>query len=186
MILKVGRKARREKDRLPAPLPKTDRLPAPPPKASGSGKPTKNAVVQSGAHGRQDVDQDSTKSRGNVNDNADSICWFCHADVTNLANNKCAGCRKVKTPLSSLQILIHFDIIFSCFRRATATRGARERIGSDMEIIASRCRRRSGRRLRQRRQKMKGDEMSVTYEQSKLESEEEIFSKVEYSTILNS
>ena len=31
----------------------------------------------------------------NVNDRADSICWFCHADVTNLENNKCAGCRKV-------------------------------------------------------------------------------------------
>ena len=101
MILKVGRKAKREKDRLPAPSPKTASLPAvPPPKASGSGKPTKpeNAVVQSGAHGRQDVDQDSAKSRGNVNDNADSICWFCHADVTKLENNKCAGCRKVTHP----------------------------------------------------------------------------------------
>ena len=45
--------------------------------------------------------QDSTAAQASVNDNADSICWFCHADVTNLANNKCAGCRKVRT----LQIL---------------------------------------------------------------------------------
>ena len=28
-------------------------------------------------------------------DNADSICWFCHIDVSNLENSKCAGCRKV-------------------------------------------------------------------------------------------
>ena len=39
-----------------------------------------------------------------VDANADSICWFCHADVTKLANNKCAGCRKVTTHLC-LQIL---------------------------------------------------------------------------------
>ena len=45
----------------------------------------------------------------NVNDNADSICWFCHADVTNLANNKCAGCRKVRTHLC-LQILTPFSV----------------------------------------------------------------------------
>ena len=37
-----------------------------------------------------------------INDNADSICWFCHADVSNLANNKCVGCRKVKTHLCHL------------------------------------------------------------------------------------
>ena len=39
----------------------------------------------------------SAQTSDKVNDNADSICWFCHADVTNLANNKCAGCRKVRT-----------------------------------------------------------------------------------------
>ena len=103
MILKVGRKARREKEKLHvSPPPKTDSLPAPPPKAkSGSGKPTKreSAVVQPGAHGRQDVAQDSLETSVSVNDNADSICWFCHADVSNLANNKCAGCRKVTTHL---------------------------------------------------------------------------------------
>ena len=37
----------------------------------------------------------SAHASGNVDDKADSICWFCHADVTNLENNKCAGCRKV-------------------------------------------------------------------------------------------
>ena len=42
----------------------------------------------------------------NVNDRADSICWFCHADVTHLENNKCAGCRKVtQLRLCSLEIL---------------------------------------------------------------------------------
>ena len=126
MILKVGRKARREKEKLHAPPPpKTDSLPVPPPKTgklptppppskkdslpvppskakSGSGKPTKreSAVVQPGAHGRQGVAEDSVETSGNVNDNADSICWFCHADVSNLANNKCAGCRKVTIHIS--------------------------------------------------------------------------------------
>ena len=47
--------------------------------------------------------QDSTAAQASVTDNADSICWFCHADVSNLENNKCAGCRKVThVPLSSL------------------------------------------------------------------------------------
>ena len=39
--------------------------------------------------------QASTHVSGSVSANAGSICWFCHADVSNLANNKCAGCRKV-------------------------------------------------------------------------------------------
>ena len=43
-----------------------------------------NAAAEVGADGH-----------ANVNDRADSICWFCHADVTHLENNKCAGCRKV-------------------------------------------------------------------------------------------
>ena len=36
----------------------------------------------------------------NFNDIADSIsiCWFCHADLSNLENNKCLGCRKVTQP----------------------------------------------------------------------------------------
>ena len=116
--MKVGRKARREKeklhappppktDSLPVPPPKTNSLPAPPPKAkSVSEKPAKreSAVVQPGAHGRQGVAEDSVETSVSVDDNADSICWFCHADVSNLANNKCAGCRKVTTRLC-LQIL---------------------------------------------------------------------------------
>ena len=51
--------------------------------------------------------QASAQTSDKVNDNADSICWFCHADVTNLANNKCAGCRKVRTHLC-LQILTKY------------------------------------------------------------------------------
>ena len=46
--------------------------------------------------------QASAQTSDKVNDNADSICWFCHADVTNLANNKCAGCRKVRTHLGAV------------------------------------------------------------------------------------
>ena len=88
----------------------------------------------------------------NINDNADSICWFCHADVSNLENNKCAGCRKVKT-----QLRIHcrwlIDIIFSRFRGGTVTRGARKQTGGDMVTIVSKCKRRSGRRWRQKRLK---------------------------------
>ena len=104
------------------------------------------------------VAQATTHASASVNDNADSICWFCHADVSNLANNKCAGCRKVKNTSVIFTHLLK-DIIFSCFRRATATKDAREPTGNDMEVIASRCRRRSGRRLRQRRWNMKGVEM---------------------------
>ena len=58
------------------------------------------------------VAQATTHASSSVNDNADSICWFCHADVSNLANNKCAGCRKVKTPLPSLHILRHHILLF--------------------------------------------------------------------------
>ena len=56
-------------------------------------------------------DTSSAHASGNVDDKADSICWFCHADVTNLENNKCAGCRKVtQLSLCSLQILRHKTI----------------------------------------------------------------------------
>ena len=52
--------------------------------------------------------QASAQTSEKVNDNADSICWFCHADVSNLANNKCAGCRKVTTHLSVSKFLNQF------------------------------------------------------------------------------
>ena len=49
---------------------------------------------------------DGAQTSGNVDDRANSICWFCHGDVTSLENNKCAGCRKVtQLRLCSLQIL---------------------------------------------------------------------------------
>ena len=85
-------------------------------------------------------------SAHSASDKADTICWFCHADVTNLKNNMCVGCRKVIKHLCSC-----YGYGIFCFRRATATAGAREQTGGDTEIIASRCRRRSGRRLRPRR-----------------------------------
>ena len=61
-----------------------------------------------GAHGGGNLggSQDVARDGGNVNDNADSICWFCHADVTRLENNKCAGCRKV-THMPRLQIYLN-------------------------------------------------------------------------------
>ena len=54
-------------------------------------------ILKEGRKARQDKDvaEASGQASGNVDDNADSICWFCHADVTNLQDNKCAGCRKV-------------------------------------------------------------------------------------------
>ena len=62
-----------------------------------------NAAAEAGADGV-----------ANVNDRADSICWFCHADVTHLENNKCAGCRKVRyTP--RLQMLRVISRYFSNF-----------------------------------------------------------------------
>ena len=39
--------------------------------------------------------QASSHASGKAGDNADIICWFCHLDVSNLENDKCAGCRKV-------------------------------------------------------------------------------------------
>ena len=47
----------------------------------------------------------SSAAQASVNDKADSICWFCHADVSNLENNKCAGCRKVTNVYTSVLIL---------------------------------------------------------------------------------
>ena len=51
------------------------------------------AAAEAGAHG----------GGANVNDRADSICWFCHGDVTNLENNKCAGCRKVTHSIADFE-----------------------------------------------------------------------------------
>ena len=39
--------------------------------------------------------QASASGSESINDKAESICWFCHADVTSLRNNRCAGCKKV-------------------------------------------------------------------------------------------
>ena len=52
-------------------------------------------ILREAREARQGVAPASAEASGNVNHNADSICWFCHADVTNLKNNKCAGCKKV-------------------------------------------------------------------------------------------
>ena len=68
-------------------------------KMQGTMVPGKD-ILKEGRKARQvrDVAQACADASGNVNDNADSICWFCHADVSNLENNKCAGCRKVTDP----------------------------------------------------------------------------------------
>ena len=34
-------------------------------------------------------------SGSGATENAENICWKCCADVTNVENSKCAGCRKV-------------------------------------------------------------------------------------------
>ena len=39
--------------------------------------------------------QASASASEGINDKAESICWFCHADVTSIRNNRCAGCKKV-------------------------------------------------------------------------------------------
>ena len=80
-----------------------------------------------------------------VNENADHICWFCHVDVSNLENNKCAGCRKVT------HALILNERTTSRFRRVTVANGARKQTGGDMQTTVSRCRRRSRKERRQRR-----------------------------------
>ena len=58
-------------------------------------------ILKEGREARQSsaADQASTQE----SDNADSICWFCHVDVSNLENNKCAGCRKV-TPRPQMRL----------------------------------------------------------------------------------
>ena len=60
------------------------------------------------------------------------------------------------------------------------TKGARERTGDDMEIIASRCRRRSGRRLRRKRLKRRKGELSEK-SSDQMEIEEYMFTKCDSS-----
>ena len=42
---------------------------------------------------------DNTTTKGPEKD-AKTICWFCHADVSNMKNCICVGCKKVRTTLS--------------------------------------------------------------------------------------
>ena len=53
------------------------------------------------------------------------------------------------------------------------TKSARERTGSDMEIIASKCRRRSGRRLRPRRRKKMQEKIRKKIEAKEAEKKRE-------------
>ena len=87
---------------------------------------------------------------GGVDDNADYICWFCHADVSLLGNNKCAGCRKV-THTSRILMFAYK----TCFRRGTVVKSAKERTGDVTEIFVFWCKRRSGRRWRLRLKSLK-------------------------------
>ena len=41
---------------------------------------------------------DNTTTKGPEKD-AKTICWFCHADVSNMKNCICAGCKKVSKTL---------------------------------------------------------------------------------------
>ena len=41
-----------------------------------------------------------------VNENAENICWKCSADVTNVENSKCAGCRKVTFANLFIKLLV--------------------------------------------------------------------------------
>ena len=77
-ILKDGRKARRGKAAAQAGAQASGNV------ESADGSASGNVAAEAGVH-----------ECGSIDDNADHICWFCHVDVTNLENNKCAGCRKV-------------------------------------------------------------------------------------------
>ena len=89
-ILKEGKKAKQNSAAAQA-------------SASGRARAGAHASNTAGAHSSN---TDGAQTSGNVDDRADSICWFCHGDVTSLENNKCAGCRKVtQLSLCSLQIL---------------------------------------------------------------------------------
>ena len=128
-ILKEGRKAKQDRATAEAGALASDTA-----GANGSNKASAQTSDTSSAHGSNTAsarasntasgtasahasntasDTASAHASGNVDDKADSICWFCHADVTNLENNKCAGCRKVtQLRLCSLEIL-KYKTIFS-------------------------------------------------------------------------
>ena len=90
-ILKEGRKAKQDRATAEAGALASDTS-----GAHGSNKASAQTSDTASAHVSNTAsDTASAHASGNVDDKADSICWFCHADVTNLENNKCAGCRKV-------------------------------------------------------------------------------------------
>ena len=87
-ILKDGRKARRGKAAAQAGAQASGNV------ESADGSASASASANGSASGNVAAEA-SVHGGGSVNANADHICWFCHVDVTNLENNKCAGCRKV-------------------------------------------------------------------------------------------
>ena len=101
-ILKEGRKAKQDRATAEAGALASDTA-----GAHGSNKASAQTSDTTSSHTSITAsDTASAHESGNVDDKADSICWFCHADVTNLENNKCAGCRKVtQLTLCSLEIL---------------------------------------------------------------------------------
>ena len=50
---------------------------------------------ESSVAGTTNATSSAQPSGSGVTENAENICWKCHADVTNVENSKCAGCRKV-------------------------------------------------------------------------------------------
>ena len=108
-ILKEGRKAKQDRATAEAGALASDTA-----GAHGSNKASAQTSDTASAHVSNTAsDTASAHASGNVDDKAESICWFCHADVTNLENNKCAGCRKVtQLRLCSLEIL-KYKTIFS-------------------------------------------------------------------------
>ena len=52
--------------------------------------------------GKTSATSSAQPSGSGANENAENICWKCSADVTNVENSKCAGCRKVTFALSNL------------------------------------------------------------------------------------
>ena len=69
--------------------------------------------------GKTSAKSSAQPSGSGVTENAENICWKCHADVTNVENSKCAGCRKVtfanlfhQTASLFLLFLMFFDIGF--------------------------------------------------------------------------
>ena len=93
-ILKDGRKARRGKAAAQAGAQASGNVESADASASANGSGSASASANGSASGNVAAEA-SVHGGGSVNANADHICWFCHVDVTNLENNKCAGCRKV-------------------------------------------------------------------------------------------